>query len=297
MTWFYRNGGLAQSDWDCVVDRSIEGWSYTGLRVGRVTQGDALELSAADLERVVIPLAGSFSLVVEQSEEESRWELEGRESPFRGPTDVLYLPVGASATITGSGRVAVAEGPATQVKPIRHVRATEVPLELRGAGRTTRQVHNFATPETLDADRLIVCEVITPSENWSSYPSHKHDTYEPGSESQLEEIYYFEVAQGRDFDAVKSSDPVGFFRNYGTDVRPIDTLVEVRSGDVALVPHGWHGPAMAVPGYDLYYLNVMAGPDPERAWNISFDPNHAWVKDSWAAQEADSRLPYGPEGK
>ena len=52
----------------------------------------------------------------------------------------------------------------------------------------------------------------------------------------------------------------GYQRVYGTDERPIDVLAEVRSGDVVLVPHGWHGPAMAAPGYDLYYLNVMAGP-------------------------------------
>ena len=68
-------------------------------------------------------------------------------------------------------------------------------------------------------------------------------------------------------------------------------LAEVRTGDVVLIPHGWHGPSMAAPGYDLYYLNVMAGPGAERAWLICDDPAHAWVRDTWADQAVDPRLP------
>jgi 5-deoxy-glucuronate isomerase len=65
----------------------------------------------------------------------------------------------------------------------------------------------------------------------------------------------------------------------------------VRSGDTVLIPHGWHGPSMAAPGYDLYYLNVMAGPGTERAWLICDDPAHGWVRDTWADQPVDPRLP------
>ena len=75
----------------------------------------------------------------------------------------------------------------------------------------------------------------------------------------------------------------------------IDLLTTVRTGDVVLVPHGWHGPAMAAPGYDLYYLNVMAGPG-ERAWRACDDPAHAWVRDAWAGQAVDPRLPFGRGG-
>ncbi len=57
------------------------------------------------------------------------------------------------------------------------------------------------------------------------------------------------------------------------------------------IPHGWHGPSMATPGYDLYYLNVMAGPAAERQWLICDDPAHAWVRGTWEGQEADPRLP------
>ncbi len=110
-------------------------------------------------------------------------------------------------------------------------------------------MHNFGVPDVLDADRIIACEVLTPGGNWSSYPPHKHDEDRDG-ESVLEEIYYFEVANGGP----------GYQRVYGTPERPIDVTTEVRTGEIVLVPHGWHGPSMAAPGYDLYYLNVMAGP-------------------------------------
>ena len=94
---------------------------------------------------------------------------------------------------------------------------------------------------------------------------------------------------------VKGNDPIGYQRVYGTDDRPIDVLAEVRSGDVVLVPHGWHGPAMAPPGYDMYYLNVMAGPGVEREWLITDDPQHGWVRELWANQQIDPRLPFGGE--
>jgi 5-deoxy-glucuronate isomerase len=146
-------------------------------------------------------------------------------------------------------------------------------------------------PGAFPADRLIACEVITPAGNWSSYPPHKHDEERPG-ETVLEEIYYFEIAPG------PGGPGVGFQRVYGTPDRPLDLLAEVRAGDVVLIPHGWHGPSMAAPGYDMYYLNVMGGPGAERAWLACDDPAHTWVRDTWRDQRVDPRLtaPGGPPG-
>src|SRR5690606_16950435 len=122
---------------------------------------------------------------------------------------------------------------------------------------------NFCAADAFEADKLIAVEVVTPGGNWSSYPPHKHDEDRPGEESVLEEIYYFEVS---------GDQGMAYQRVYGTESRPIDVLAEVRSGDVVAIPYGWHGPSMAVPGYDLYYLNVMAGPSDDRAWLICDDP-------------------------
>ncbi|WP_420370063.1 5-deoxy-glucuronate isomerase [Curtobacterium sp. L1-20] len=290
--WFIPAGSRPEAGWTDVVDGRVAGWTHTGLRTGALTDGGELRLPADAVERIVVPLAGSFHVEYAGDAGTGDQALEGRSGVFDGPTDVLYLGSGTEARITGSGRVAVAEAPTDTVEPTTYVGRQDVPVELRGAGRSSRQVHNFGTPAALDADKLIVCEVITPAGNWSSYPPHKHDTTVPGEESDLEEIYYYEAAVARGLAAPAGADPFALHRTYASDDRPIDEFRQVRTGDIALVPYGWHGPAVAAPGYDMYYLNVMAGPDPERVWNITDDPAHGWVRQTWEHETLDPRLPY-----
>jgi 5-deoxy-glucuronate isomerase len=217
--------------------------------------------------------------------------LRGRTDVFAGATDVLY--VGKDATIEVSsadgGRFAICSARASSRFPVALVPAEEVPVEVRGAGNMTRLVRNFGAADAfMGADSLIACEVITPGGNWSSYPAHKHDQA-TDSESRLEEIYYYEIAGG-----AAPNGGFGFHRTSaspGTDpARPVDTLVEVRDRDVVLVPSGWHGPCAAAPGHDMYYLNVMAGPGTQRAWNITDHPDQAGVRGTWAGLEPDPRV-------
>ena len=299
--WFHRRGELAQDGWETVVDERTPGWEHTGLRVARLGEGERIELAGTGVERLIVPLSGSFSVAVSEDGEETVTELAGRRSVFDGPTDVLYLSAAATAVVAARGRgeqrFLVATSPTDIVRPTRHMPVSEVPVELRGAGASSRQVHNFGRKEALDAARFIVVEVITPAENWSSYPPHKHDEHQPGHESELEEIYYFEVAPTREAPAGVSADHAfGMFSTYSSPAGEIEIDAQVRTGDVALVPYGYHGPAVAAPGYDMYYLNVMAGPDPERTWLISDDPAHGWVRDTWEGQELDPRLPFAPAG-
>lgn len=290
--WFYRNGTLARDGWQCVLDSSVSDWKYTGLRVREMAQGDVCELAAGDVERLVIPLAGSFDVACWSGGKTLAMHLDGRSSVFAGPTDVAYLSTGIPARVTGLGRFAVAEAPTQAHCNTVYISRNEVPVELRGAGRCSRQIHNFGTPAVLQASRFIVCEVITPAGNWSSFPAHKHDQYVPGMESKLEEIYYFEMAVERGAEAPPGAKPFGLFTTYSSPAGVINTNVTVETGDVALVPYGYHGPAAAAPGYDMYYLNVMAGPDPERVWRFRDDPAHAWLRAGWDAQAIDPRLPY-----
>jgi 5-deoxy-glucuronate isomerase len=294
--WFYRRGELAHDGWDVVVGPGSPGWQHTGIRIGSLEAGNSLRLETTGVERIVVPLAGSFTVTSEEDGSTASTELAGRASAFDGPTDVLYLSCAATAVVTGAGRFAVAESPTDEARPTTHLPAESVPVELRGAGASSREVHNFGTPTVLDAARLIVCEVITPADNWSSYPPHKHDEHVAGQESRLEEIYYFEAAPAGDHPE-HADDAFGLFSAYSSPAGEIDINARVHSGDVALVPFGYHGPAVAAPGYDLYYLNVMAGPDPEREWLISDDPAHSWVRDSWRQQRIDARLPFQNGGQ
>ena len=303
MTWFYRNGELARDGWDCVVDGRLPGWAHTGMRSGTLgvnADGSkrSFHLPADGIERIIFPLEGEGLTVEYRVAGASAFVsqyLKGRKSVFHGPSDLIYLPMETEVRISGVGRVMIGEAPARELKPVHYMPAAGVPVLIRGAGRSTRQVHNFGVPETLDASRFIVVEVIVPAGNWSGIPPHKHDVYVPGLESNLEEIYYFESAVGRGLNPGGETDPIGYLRAYASDDREIDITEEVRSGDVGLIPYGWHGPAMAAPGYDLYFFNVMAGPDPDRSWNITDDPNHAWIRQTWHHEDADPRLPYTAE--
>jgi 5-deoxy-glucuronate isomerase len=258
------------------------GWSWASLRVVVLEPGGAVTIESQEEELLVLPLEGSFTVTCGAEQ----FELAGRLGVFAGATDFAYLGRHCAAAIStlNGGRVAIPGAPALRDLPCRYAPASDVAVELRGAGSCSRQVNNLCLPGSFEADRLMVCEVLTPGGNWSSFPPHKHDESRPG-ESELEEIYYFEIADG------PTGPGLAYQRVYGTPARPIDVLAEVRSGDLVLVPHGWHGPSMAAPGYDLYYLNVMAGPG-ERAWLICDDPSHAWVRSTWDAQEIDARLPF-----
>ncbi len=198
------------------------------------------------------------------------------------------MPRDGHAVVTSEkgGRFALCSARARRRLPFRYGPAEDVPIELRGAGLASRQVNNFAAPQAFEADRIIAVEVLTPDGCWSSYPPHKHDVDDGEREIALEEIYYFEVQDGPD------GPGFGYQRVYGSGPgRQIDVLQEVRQGDTILVPHGYHGPSMAAPGYHLYYLNVMAGASEERAWRFTDDPAHAWIRATWESQEIDPRLP------
>ena len=285
--WVHPAGTTADDEYDTsILPGPSAGWAHTGLQVTDLAAGESRTVATGGLEYVVVPLSGGASVEVAGE----RWELAGRPDVFSAATDVLYLPRDATFVLTSAtgGRYALCSATARTALPVTYLPAADVPDELRGAGTASRRVRNFGTPGVLPADSIIACEVITPAGNWSSYPPHKHDEERDGVETSLEEIYYFELRT--EPGAPGEGEAFGYQRVYGTDERPIDVLAEVRSRDVVLVPHGWHGPAMAPPGYDMYYLNVMAGPGRTRAWLICDDPAHAWVRQTWAGQAVDPRL-------
>jgi 5-deoxy-glucuronate isomerase len=271
-------GTAADAGFSLFVTPERAGWAFSGLRVLELGAGRSFTVDTQDDEMIVLPLAGSCQV----SCDGEGVELRGRDSVFAAVADFVYAPRDCRVEIQSAegGRFALPAARATRRLPARYGSASDVAVELRGAGNASRQVNNFCAPDAFDADRLIAVEVLTPGGNWSSYPPHKHDEQRE-DESALEEIYYFEV----------SGDGPAYQRVYGSGPgREIDLCAEVRTGDTVLIPYGYHGPSMAAPGYDLYYLNVMAGPG-ERVWRFRDDPAHAWIRGSWAALTVDARLP------
>jgi len=270
------DGSSAEGAFSLVVTPERAGWAYSGLRVLKLQPGGTHTWATGDDEVLVLPLSGSCTVTCDGES----FELRGRRDVFSRVSDFAYVPRGATVTVSSAdgGRFAVPSARCTRRLSPRYGAAEQVPVELRGAGQASRQVNNFCSPEAFECDKLIAVEVLTPGGNWSSYPPHKHDEAREG-EVELEEIYYFETPG------------LAYQRVYGTADRPIDVLAEVRTGDAVLIPHGWHGPSMAAPGYDLYYLNVMAGPADERVWRFCDDPAHTWVRAVWREQPVDPRLP------
>jgi 5-deoxy-glucuronate isomerase len=275
-------GVTAADGFDLVVTPDSAGWSWSSLRTFTLAAGQTRTIATGPEEMIVLPLAGSATV----SCAGDRHELAGRRSVFAGPTDFAYLPVDSRIEVgsVAGGRFALCGARTTTRLPFRYGPADEVPVELRGAGRASRLVRNFGTVGSFETGRLIACEVITPDGNWSSYPAHKHDR-RSATESELEEIYYFEIAAG------PAGEPgFGYMRTSASDDRAIDILAEVHDRDTVLVPYGWHGPCVAAPGFEMYYLNVMAGPADERAWLISDHPDHAFVRGRWTDERIDPRL-------
>ncbi|MCB5908022.1 5-deoxy-glucuronate isomerase [Streptomyces pinistramenti] len=261
------------------------GWGHSSLRVLDLPPGGRHAFATGDSEWIVLPLSGGCTVATDSGE---RFQLAGRASVFSGVTDFAYVPRDAEVRIASDagGRFALTGARCARRLPARYGPASDVPVELRGTGNCSRQVNNFGAAGTFDCDKLIAVEVLTPGGNWSSYPPHKHDTCRPGEESELEEIYYFEIepAHGTEGVGYQRVTPSG--RGRGTDV-----LAEVRSGDAVLIPDGWHGPSIAAPGHAMYYLNVMAGPGETREWLICDHPDHGWIRATWPEQPVDTRLP------
>ncbi len=281
-TMFLPAGVSATEDYDLAITPESAGWGYCSLRVLTLPAHGTHSLDTGHDEILVVPLQGSATVEVDHA----LIGLDGRPDVFAGPTDFAYLPIQSHATIGshGGGRFALTGARTDRVLPFRYAPVAGVPVELRGAGQASRQVRNFATPEAFEAGAIIACEVITPGGNWSSYPAHKHDQATE-SESELEEIYYFEISAG------PHGEPgFGFHRTSSSPGHAIDLLEEVHDRDTVLVPYGWHGPCVAAPGHDMYYLNVMAGPGDERAWLIADHPDQGWIRSTWADQDVDPRL-------
>jgi 5-deoxy-glucuronate isomerase len=245
------------------VTPASAGWTYVGFALHKLAADEVTGGEAGDKELCLVLVSGKARISVDGVD---LGEIGERMTPFEGAPWAVYLPMGSEwvADATTAVELAVCAAPgggnytAKVIPPGTHPRIT------RGKGANVRHVYNIMPEDDSSAHSLLVVEVITPQGNTSSYPPHKHDQDNLPYESFLEETYYHRM-----------NPPQGFaFQRVYTDDRSLDEAMAVEDGDVTLVPRGYH-PVATTAGYDLYYLNVMAGP--KRVWKFHNAAEHEWL--------------------
>ena len=231
------------------------GWRHVGFSLYRLRAGeDAAEATGAN-EVILVMVEGKARIEAAGRD----WGVLGERMDVfeKTPPHCLYVPNGQDwrAVAETDCVIAVCAAPGKGGHEARRIGPDGITLTQRGKGANTRWINNIAMEAEDYCDSLLVTEVFTPAGNWSSYPSHRHDEDDFPRITYLEETYYHRLNPAEGW-AVQ--------RVY-TDDGSLDEVMAVRDGDVVCVPRGHH-PCGAPYGFELYYLNVMAGP--RRNWRF-----------------------------
>jgi 5-deoxy-glucuronate isomerase len=257
------------------------GWDYLNMSAMRLNKGQSYADNTRDCENVIVILGGTCRIKTSDGVFE---QVGKRPNVFAGKPHALYLSHHKDFEIealTDGFEFASCWVKTEEDHPTRLIQPQDCPIEVRGGGNATRQIHGIIPPG-FDCQHLVCVEVYTPSGNWSSYPPHKHDIHKVDAqgnllEADLEEIYFY-----------KHDRPEGYaYQRVYNDSGSIDGLMMPRNHDAVLVPEGYH-PVVSAHGYTTYYLNFLAGSAQSLA--NSDDPEYSWVKNSWTSQ--DPRLPF-----
>jgi 5-deoxy-glucuronate isomerase len=255
------------------LHRHEAGWEWMSFFVHRAQPGEVFRTSTDNEEAVFVLLGGTCAADWGKGKQ----QLGKRKNVFDGLPYTLYLPAHGAVSFAAESMCEIAEcrvPTEARLEP-RLLTPNDVVSSLRGGGNASRQIVDVITP-SFPADKLMVIEVYTPAGNWSSYPPHKHDTHNPPAEADLDEIYYYRIAK-----------PGGFALQHLYSGEDADgRTVKARNGDVVLVRGGYHT-VVAGPGYDVYYLNFLAGSS--RSLAVHEDLEQTWIRSAWGSP--DPRLP------
>jgi 5-deoxy-glucuronate isomerase len=266
------------------VSSAEAGWTYLNFIARTMEPGQKWEGKTGENEYLFVLLGGNFFADTTAG----RWETKnGRKDVFSGLPHALYLPKHTEFEITPVGEIldiacgwcrAEKDFPAKLISPSDVV---NMGIEYRGGDNASRQINSILPPGS-GCNSLVCVEVYTPSGNWSSFPAHKHDKRKTDpltgklEEADLEEIYFYKINK-----------PQGFaIQKIYNDDRSLDEITEPRNNDLVLIPEGYH-PVIAGHGYNVYYLNFLAGSDQSLA--SSDDPDHKWIYGTWKG--IDPRIP------
>jgi len=249
-------------------------WEWMSMSARRLNPGEIYATATKDEEAAFVILGGKCTAKWDRREQ----SIGERKNVLDGLPYCLYLPSSYDVTFNAETECEIAECrvPSKAKLEPKLITPNDVVSSLRGGGNASRQIVDVIGP-TFPADKLLVIEVYTPGGNWSSYPPHKHDIHNPPAEVDLDEIYYYRINRPETGFALQ--------RLYSRDLSH-DITIRARDGDVVLVRSGFH-PVVAGPGYDVYYLNFLAGTS--RSLSVTEDPSHVWLKTTW--KDTDPRLP------
>jgi 5-deoxy-glucuronate isomerase len=238
-------------------------WKYVGHDVWKLGAGKTAKGYEAKRETCIVFISGKGEVKIG---DKNYGVIGERMNVFEGKPWSVFVPKSTKWSVTGTTDcvINICTAPTKNQSEAFVIAPDELTIETRGTGSNTRYVCNILPEQDRRAESLLVVEVITPNGCTSSYPSHKHDKNNLPHESLLEETYYHRL-----------NPPQGFaFQRVYTDDRKLDEAMAVEDGDIVMVPKGYH-PCATIHGYDLYYLNVMAGP--VRIWKFNNAKEHAWL--------------------
>lgn len=250
-----------------VVDEAA-GLEVIGFDKINLAPGESVEVESGEYEVGLVILAGTCDVTAGEFHAEN---LGKRNNVFAGKPTTVYIPRDTTYTVVGKGYINVEIG-VCKVKADKKyepfvIDADEVTTEHRGQLNWQRDVNDIITTKFEGkVDKIVLGETYGCPGQWSSYPSHKHDTDNMPYEVNMEEIYHFKVNPAQGF---------GIQVMYNDDFSLNESYM-VRNDDTIAIKEGYH-PVAAAPGYSIYYLWVMAGTS-GRTLTPCDDPNHAWVK-------------------
>lgn len=238
-------------------------WTYVGFQVYVLQKKKKLKKQTGKNEVCIVILSGKVNMKTKQ---QTYHNIGKRMSVFEKiPPYSVYIPNNDYYEIESitESKIAICKAPGKGTFPARLIEPKDVRVSNRGSGKMSRTIHDIL-PEDKEADSLLVVEVFTPDGNTSSYPPHKHDQDNLPYESYLEETYYHEIYPSQGY----------VFQRVYNDDRSLDETMTVENKNVVLVPEGYHL-VTCLPGYESYYLNVMAGP--KRTWKFNNEKDHEWL--------------------
>lgn len=248
------------------IFKAGEETKHTGLALLSLESQEIYAGQSEKEEIALVILSGKCRIKVN----DQVYENLSRKDVFSDKASAVYVPIDSRYEVqeTAGGRVEVAvlSVPAQKQYQPFVVKPEEIVVNHRGILNWQRDVHDIMTDNAEGrVERLVLGETFSYSGQWSSYPSHKHDTFNPPFENEMDEIYYFKV---------KPTDGFGIQVIYNDDLSLREAHI-IKDGDAVAIPKGYH-PVASAPGAQVYYLWVMAG-NYGRQLTPNDDPKLKWI--------------------